>query len=137
MKKIFVLAGILLVFTLTAFLAVNWSHRRGDGMKPLGQLKVQFYNEEGLPDPADISSTGSWYLLNHISSGLVAYDPKQGRFALFLAKSWRIEGDGTYTFELSDDAKFSDGTPIRAQDVEATIKRNLIKKTSTHFHLWE
>ena len=40
-------------------------------------------------------------------------------------------------FQLRDDAKFHDGTPITAKDVIWSLKRQLILKTSTHFPLWE
>ncbi len=106
-------------------------------VKPIENLKVRFYMGDTLPDPADIKATVSWYMLTHISSGLVAYDSNQGRFSNFLGKGWKIEDNGNYTFEIADDAKFHDGTPILATDVEASIKRILIKKSSTHFHLWE
>ncbi len=41
-----------------------------------------------------------------------------------LAASWEISEDGkTYTFNLKEDARFHDGTPITADDVVFTIER--------------
>jgi hypothetical protein len=38
---------------------------------------------------------------------------------------------------LNEDAKFSDGSAIAADDVIASIKRLIILRTSTHFPLWD
>ncbi|QJD83789.1 peptide ABC transporter substrate-binding protein [Cohnella herbarum] len=47
-----------------------------------------------------------------------------------IAKDWTISDDGkTYTFNLRDDAKWSNGDPITAQDVEFSWKRVLAKET--------
>ncbi len=41
-----------------------------------------------------------------------------------LAKSWKISDDGkTYTFDLHDNVKFSDGTPLTSADVKASYDR--------------
>lgn len=41
-----------------------------------------------------------------------------------LAQSWQASADGkTYTFHLRPDAKFSDGSPLTATDVVASLKR--------------
>jgi peptide/nickel transport system substrate-binding protein len=45
-----------------------------------------------------------------------------------LAKSWTVSDDGTeYTFSLQDNAKFSDGQPLTAEDVSFTI-HGILKK---------
>lgn len=49
-----------------------------------------------------------------------------------LAKSWTISEDGiVYTFKLRDDAKFHDGSPVKANDVIYTFERILDPKTKS------
>ena len=43
-----------------------------------------------------------------------------------LATSWRNVNDTTWEFTLRPGVKFHDGTPLTAEDVRATIERNLI-----------
>jgi ABC-type transport system substrate-binding protein len=44
--------------------------------------------------------------------------------------------NAVYTFHIRADAKFNDGSKIKASDVGKSIKRILVKKKSTHFPLW-
>jgi peptide/nickel transport system substrate-binding protein len=45
-----------------------------------------------------------------------------------LAKSWDVSDDGTeYTFHLRPEAKFSDGTPVTADDVVYSLERDMGK----------
>lgn len=99
-------------------------------------LKTSLRVIDKFPDPAHIDKAGKWYLLYHISSPLIEYDHKNSSFLPLIAKSWDIVGS-KYIINLDPNAKFSDGTPIRARDVVASIKRILVKKTSLHFPLWK
>src|SRR5262249_52807663 len=50
-----------------------------------------------------------------------------------LAESYRIADDGkTYTFKLRDGAKFSDGSPITAEDVAFSYTRMRFQKDSAY-----
>ena len=50
----------------------------------------------------------------------------KGEIVPHLAKSWEISEDGlTYTFHLRDDAKFQDGTAVKAADLAWSIQRLL------------
>src|SRR5206468_179665 len=47
-----------------------------------------------------------------------------------LATSWRVSADGLrYTFQLRKNVKFHNGAPFTAQDVKATIDRDLVLKS--------
>ena len=47
-----------------------------------------------------------------------------------LAESWDVSDDGTdYTFHLRPDAKFSDGSPVTADDVVFSIERAAAEET--------
>src|SRR6185437_5140090 len=52
----------------------------------------------------------------------------QGRPQPQMVASWSVSPDGrTYTFVLRDGLKFQDGTPVRAADAIASIKRWTVK----------
>lgn len=56
-------------------------------------------------------------------SGLIRFDD-QSKPIGDLAQSWNISEDGRiYTFNLKENARFHDGTPITAEDVVFTIER--------------
>lgn len=106
--------------------------------KQLPELRLSFGIKKEIPDPASINSVGDWYFLKHVSSPLLQYNYERGSFSALLCEKWHIdESNNVYTFIIKDSAKFHDGTKVTAYDVEATIKRLLAKKTSTHFPLWE
>lgn len=63
----------------------------------------------------------SW-IAGFIYEGLVGGSPIDGTDTPGLADYWEIADDGvTYTFHLNPNAKFSDGTPLTAADVEFTF----------------
>lgn len=99
-------------------------------------VKVRIGTKKVIPDPAKIETTGDWYFLDHISSGLVAYDHEKNVFSPNIAEKWDIAQNNKHIFKLRKDLKFSDGSPITPEDVEWSIKRLLIKRTSTHLPLW-
>lgn len=62
------------------------------------------------------------YIGDSIFDGLTDID-QNGTPIHGVAKSWDISKDGlTYTFHLRDDVKFSDGTPLTADDVKFTFE---------------
>lgn len=64
-----------------------------------------------------------------IFQGLVALDP-QLRLRPALAERWENPDDRTYVFTLRGDARFSDGSPVTAADVAASL-------TAVHERGWE
>ena len=102
----------------------------------MDQLTISFGVLNAFPDPADIQFAGEWYFLNHVSSPLLAFDHDKGVFAPLLAESWSINSS-TYRLVLSPEARFSDGTKITSNDIAATIKLQLVRKTASHFPLWK
>lgn len=88
-------------------------------------------------DPAKLRYYIDQFILYNIGDTLVRYDENnqlQGQ----LAKEWHVSADKKRVeFTLKDHARFSDGTPITGEDVAATFKRLLIKKSNMHFRLHE
>src|SRR5690349_15135495 len=63
------------------------------------------------------------WVLNQFYSTLVRANGDATDIVPDLAESWEIAPDGlTYTFKLRD-AKFSDGTPVKASDVAFSLSR--------------
>lgn len=134
-KNYSLIFAVVLLFLATAFLGRGFL--KGFLMTAqIQNLKVYFPVLAKLPDPTNIKNTGQWYLLGHISSGLSQFDHIDGRFKPLLA-DYEVYSSGVHSFVLKENAKFSDGTSITARDVVASIKRLLIRKTSTHFPLWD
>ncbi len=106
-------------------------------LKPVDELKVRITASTALPEPTNIVSTGEWYYLDHVSSGLTAYDNDKKLFAPLYAESWEIKSDGTHVFKIKKDLKFHDGSKLTVKDILWSIKRHLILRTSTHFPLWD
>ena len=77
-------------------------------------------------DPGKVQDVDMTDVLDNVFEGLVAYDEKnelKGR----LAERWDVsDGGRTFVFHLRE-AKFSDGTPVRAADFKRTWERNLAK----------
>lgn len=68
-------------------------------------------------------------VLMALYDGLVEYHPKTMEPIPAIAKSWKVSSDGTeYTFTLREDAKFSNGEPIKAKDFVYSFRRALSPK---------
>lgn len=98
----------------------------GSGASTSIQASLAFTLSSGF-DPANASSAVATDANQHIFEGLVDLDPVTREPYLALAKEEPKEGaDGTsYTVTLRDDATFSDGTPVTAQDVAWSFERIL------------
>ena len=67
------------------------------------------------------SDYGITYWSHNFYDTLVKYD-ENGELVPSLAKAWEISPDGlTYTFTLRENVKFSDGTPLTAEQVKTSL----------------
>lgn len=128
-----ILAIVICVFIVQTQLV----NSEGLMLKQVQELKVRITSSTVLADPTNILSTGDWYYLDHVSSGLTGFDSEKKLFAPIYAESWQVKPDGTHIFKLKNNLKFHDGSPITAKDIVWSIKRHLILRTSTHFPLWD
>ncbi|MGG0645263.1 peptide ABC transporter substrate-binding protein [Sporosarcina gallistercoris] len=84
-------------------------------------------------DPALATDTTSGWVMDHIFEGLYTRD-KDGNTVPGLAEETKISDDGkTYTFTIRDNAKWSDGTPVTANDFEFGWKHVLNPETGSSF----
>jgi len=74
-------------------------------------------------DPALVGDTTSSFVVRQLFSGLVKLDADLN-VQPDLADTWDVSEDGlVYTFELNPHARFADGTPITAEDVQYSLER--------------
>ncbi len=95
----------------------------GGSASPVDTLVMANAVKVDTLDPAQNSLNESIWMDQNIYSRLVHTDPTGTKMLPDLASSWDISPDKlTYTFHLRD-AKFSDGTPVTAQDAAWSINR--------------
>ena len=66
--------------------------------------------------PTSTNETGGGRVLDALFSGLVYYEPKTGKDQNELAESIESKDQVVWTIKLKKDAKFSDGSPIKADN---------------------
>jgi oligopeptide transport system substrate-binding protein len=82
-------------------------------------------------DPALVVDFNSGYAVSTVFTGLVGLNDHSQVYGQE-AQSWDKSADGlTYTFHLRPNLKFSDGTPLTAQDVAYSIDRALNPATKS------
>ena len=84
-------------------------------------LRVGFYDPiagvDLIYDPKGETS----FTARAVFDTLISYNEETREFEPLLAKSWRRLDPTTYEFELRDDVKFHDGSPLDADDVVYTL----------------
>ena len=84
-------------------------------------------------DQAQTSINIEAFILKDLYEGLTIYDAA-GKIVPGAAESWKVSEDGlTYTFKLRENAKWSDGSPVTAQDFEFSFKRVEDPKTAAKY----
>lgn len=89
-----------------------------EAAEPSGAQELTFVlnNEPDSLDPSYTNNSFASPFLSNLFEGLVTYDDK-GELAPGNAESWESNDDMTvWTFHLRDGLKWSDGTPLTAQD---------------------
>ncbi len=87
---------------------------------------------DGL-DPTVTNNSFAQYVILNCFEGLVTYD-ETGSVVPGQAESWDISDDGlTYTFHLREGLKWSDGTPLTANDFVYSIKHVLTPSTAAQY----
>ena len=93
---------------------------------PGGSLVYARQAETQSINPLDArNGNGDIFADNLVYNGLVRSDPTGGTdIKPALAESWDVSKDGkTYTFHLRPGVKFSNGQPLRAEDVKFSLDR--------------
>ena len=103
----------------------NAEKTTGSGETEKQEITVATTSESGGLDPAGmIANTYLAYSLSALDE-LLVYD-ENGEIEYRGATSYETNEDGTvWTFHLREDAKWSDGSPVTAEDYRNTIERSL------------
>lgn len=89
---------------------------------------VDIVNYPATLDPARQYDTDSYTVYRNIFDQLLHRDSKTNKIVPWLATSWSQVNATTWRFAIRDDAAFSDGTPLRAEDAAFSLNRILDKK---------
>lgn len=97
-----------------------------------GKLRVALMTPHGV-DPIDAHETSSSLIVSTMCDTLVSVDPLSGKVVPALARDWVVSPDGTtITFKLHHDALFSDGSPVTANAVAASLARLASASNASH-----
>lgn len=114
-------------------LAVLISYGFKTGDKLMLKIATPFkFNEKNI-DPAFVRVVQDATLARAMYSGLLEYD-KNGRLVLGVASNYKIDKN-QIEFEMAPKVLLENGEYLGIEDVEFTVKRNLIKNTTTHSKL--
>lgn len=95
------------------------------------EINIAVSNHIYNMDPFTASYTSEAQLFTGLYEGLFSYDPATLAPVPAICKSYKISRDKKrWTFTLRDNAKFSDGTPIKAQNVKDSFLRLLGTKNA-------
>lgn len=85
-------------------------------------------------DPALTTGQPEGRIVWSLFEGLVTWDPETLEPRPGVAHSWQISDDRrTYTFQLRDDARWSDGSPVTAEDFVWSFRRFLHPATAAQY----
>ncbi|WP_420963552.1 peptide ABC transporter substrate-binding protein [Brucella sp. IR073] len=106
------------------------------GASPALAEAVLHRGNAGEPQTLDQAHTSidvESFILNDLYEGLVVYDAG-GKVVPGVAESWTVSDDGTvYTFKLRPNAKWSDGSPVTAEDFVFSLRRIEDPKTASGY----
>ena len=117
------LSLILIVTVLLVVPALPATHRPASAQSP-APIVIGTTDLPTTLDTGEAYDLASWEVLTHLYTGLTRQIPGTLDVELALATDVTISEDRlTYTFTLSADAAFTDGTPITAQTFADSITR--------------
>lgn len=96
-------------------------------------LNLNNNEEPGSLHPGTAQGTHDSWILEHAFEGLTKKTP-EGEIVEGMAKDWDVSDDGiTWTFNLKDDVKWSNGDPVTAHDFEYAWKHVLNPETASEY----
>lgn len=131
MKK-FLLFVIMTVLAITSVACGKKETQKASAGKGEGdRLVTNIGSDPYTLDSAIATDSTSGYVIGHLFSSLYTQD-SDGKYQNELAEKEEVNADGTeYTIHLKKDIKWSDGSPITANDFEFAWKRLLNPKTGS------
>lgn len=97
-------------------------------------VKIAIENDMNTMDSSIATDGSSLSMIAFCQSGLIQ-NGRDGKITGDLAESWDVSEDGkTYTFHLRDGIKWSDGTPITANDFVYGFQRLVDPDTASEYN---
>ncbi|MEB4792617.1 peptide ABC transporter substrate-binding protein [Paenibacillus chondroitinus] len=98
------------------------------------EIKINFTAEPPIMDSSKATANAAFTFISAFNEGLYRTD-KDGKAVAGLAKDFpKISPDGlTYTIDIRDNANWSDGQPVKAQDFVYSFKRTLDPATKGQY----
>lgn len=111
-----------------------WGCGRGSSS---GEAQTSFVFARGSDsqklDPADVDDGESVKALNQVCEGLVRFKPGTLELEPWLAESFQVSEDGlSIWFELREGVRFHDGTPLNAETVAFSFRRQMDQNHPGH-----
>lgn len=100
--------GALSLFFASSYVSAN-------SAKPVQSIVINNGSEVASLDPHKVEGVPESNIILNLLEGLV-YTDVDGKVTPGVAKSWENDNYITWVFTLRDDAKWSDGTPVTADD---------------------
>jgi peptide/nickel transport system substrate-binding protein len=125
-RRLLALFGIGFILTAMLILA-GQLEEKGDGER----LNYALADYPATLDPAAVTDEKGATILLNLFEGLVRFEPGGTGVEPGLARDWDVSADArTWTFYLRDDVTFTDGTPLDAEVVRASVHRQLDPETA-------
>ena len=125
--------AFVLLMTLLAWASESTGvGRAGDAVDPAtGTITLALSTEPPQLDSTRATDMVSGQILGHVMEGLVRYD-KFDRIVPGVAERWEI-GASEAVFHLRDDSRWSDGTPVTADDFVFAWRKALEPATASEY----
>ena len=97
-------------------------------------LRMSLGAEPSSIDPNLAQDTYAINTLEGLFLGLTNINTETGSIEPELATDWEVSEDGlVWTFNMRDDAVWTDGTPVTAHDIEYSVKRAVAPETASPY----
>jgi len=128
---------LTLVLSGVMMLSVAFTGCGKSGNETAGEKKVLDYYSKAEPEILDaqqISGQPDMVIANMFIEGLMRFGKEEGKYEPGIAESYKFdEAANSYTFKLRKDAKWSDGTPVTADDFFFAWRLALDEQTVYNF----
>lgn len=124
----------LMISGMLCIIATTSCSKKADS-HPNDMIRVDTGSEVPTLDPTLSEDTSSTRIAFDLFAGLVDFD-QHNKIIPGMASSWNISPDGrVYTFHLRKGLKFSDGSPITANDFVYTFRRLVDPKVASPYNM--
>ena len=94
-------------------------------------IQVQIVADIVALDPARMYDSSTMQVLGQVLEGLLEQQ-MDGHMEPLLCKSWTAADDTTYVYQIRDDVKFSDGSPMTMEDVLYSLNRHRDEEVASY-----